>query len=686
LALNQSSDHQNRLGLGHWIYRCVSACLSFPVLTWLWWRGFKEPGYRLDLAHRLGFVKPEPSSLGGLWVHVASVGEAQAALTLMSRLNQQWGSSAITWTTQTPAARAFLRERTQCQVNAYFAPLDTKGATQRFLQRVQPRMLLLLERELWPEWLWQCEQRATVVVVANARLKASSSRWPYNSQWMKRRIQSIGLALCADPDSAQRFQKLGMPDERVLDLGNLKFDQQAPVDHALDIAQNLQDRTVVVAASTHAEDENTILAGWATWADQDPKVLLILAPRHPQRFGELAQQLASDWGLTPNEGLAIRSEGHAITQSTRLVLWDTIGELTQLYPVSKLCLMGGTWSRVGGHNALEPLAAGCPVLFGPHTEQFPDLYEQMAITGAARRVSHKEVWANVQACLTEQDLWSAMRSAGLAFVQAQQGSSSRTLAQLKQLKCWPQTPMDPILETGSPHTFVWTNSAQSSELTTDAFELSHYGPMSTGLATGSGRGQVHRVVQGDKSWILRHYRRGGWVARLNPDRYPAAITAQSRGMQELVLLREMTSLGLPVPEGVAARYVRQRPWMGRWSPYRADILVNYIPNTRNLAQWLDHHPLASQTWNAVGQTIARLHQCQVHHSDLNCHNILLNEQDQVWLIDFDKCERRPGNAWKASNLNRLLRSLRKELGRRPGFCWKESNWSALLHGYSQAHT
>lgn len=687
MALKLSHDRPSRLTIGHWAYSFFSAGMSAPVLLWLWWRGFKEPGYRRGLTERLGFVTPAPSALGGLWVHVASVGEAQAALTLLPCLQQQWGSTAITWTTQTPAAKAFLRDRTQGQVNAWFAPMDTQGATQRFLRRVQPRMLLLLERELWPEWLWQCERLAVTVVVANARLKADSiKRWPYNADWFRRRIQSLQFALCADPGSAQRFKELGLAADRVANLGNLKFDQQASTGEVLDIAQALQGRSVVVAASTHAEDEEAILSGWSTWAQHDAQALLVLAPRHPQRFATLAHQLTSVWGLHPNECLAIRSKGHAITPTTRLVLWDTIGELTQLYPLARLCLMGGTWSKVGGHNALEPLAAGCPVLFGPHTQQFPDLYEQMTATGAARRVSHTQIWANVQACLTEHGLWSAMRSAGLAFVQAQQGSANRTLAQLKQLKCWPQTPMAALLETGSPEATVWTCSAQSNALTETAFELSHYGLMNTSLATGSGRGQAHRVDHGEQLWVLRHYRRGGWVARFNPDRYPATTTSLSRGMQELVLLREMVSLGLPVPEGVAARCVRQRPWMGQWSPYRADILVSFIPNTRNLAQWLDHHGLTPETWTAVGRTIAQLHHHQVHHSDLNCHNILLNNKGQVWLIDFDKCARRSGHDWKTNNLNRLLRSLRKEMVRRPGFCWDESNWAPLIDGYERAHT
>jgi 3-deoxy-D-manno-octulosonic-acid transferase len=130
--------------------------LSGPALLWLWGRGFREPGYRLGLKERLGFVPVRPSAMGGLWLHVASVGEAQAALALWPALSAQWGKDSVTWTTQTPAARRLIEQRTHGEVLPLFAPLDTVGATRRFLQRVQPRTLVLMERELWPEWLWQC--------------------------------------------------------------------------------------------------------------------------------------------------------------------------------------------------------------------------------------------------------------------------------------------------------------------------------------------------------------------------------------------------------------------------------------------------------------------------------------------------------------------------------------------------
>ncbi len=624
--------------------------------------------------------------MGGLWVHVASVGEAQAALTMRPALEAQWGATSITWTTQTPAARALLLERTNGQVQPFFAPLDTQGAVHRFLQRVQPRMLILLERELWPEWLWQCEQRAVAVAVVNGRLKQrSTQRWPYSAQWMRQRLQSIQLALCADSGSARRFGQLGLAVARIHTTGNIKFDQSAQYDPPADLAAALAGRSVVVAASTHEADEDAMLAGWT----HDQGVLLVIAPRHPQRFSTVEQRLRG-MGLKPGHTLAIRSQGHTPGAHTQVLLLDTIGELVHLYPLATMCLMGGTWAPVGGHNALEPLAVGCPVLFGPHTEQFPDLYTAMAECGAARCVSAHELWPQVNHIVAsrtqENGPHAQMQVAGLAFIASQQGSAARTINQLACLPCWPTEPMPEIAVSGNLHDTIWMNSALVDNLNRDAFDPAAFeqsGVAPKSLATGSGRGQAYKVEFEQQSWVLRHYRRGGQVAKWIGDTYTATLTPNSRAMQELILLRHMVSVGLAVPQPVAARCERIHPKRGRWSRYRADIAIQCIPNTRNLAQWLDTARPSPDLWQKIGMAVAQLHQHHIDHSDLNCHNILIDDKGCVWLVDFDKCSLRGGHSWKTKNLERLLRSLNKEQSRREGCHWTPEDWTHLLTAYQQ---
>lgn len=681
-----------RLTWGQWVYRLVVVLLTGPVLLALWWRGRRELGYRQAIMERLGFVTPHPSAMGGLWVHVASVGEAQAALTLLPALEAQWGLGSLTWTTQTPAAKAFLYDRTAGQIQPFFAPLDTTWAVGRFLRRAQPRMLLLLERELWPEWLWQCERRGVAVAVVNARLKQRSThRWPYSACWVRLRLQSLQMALCADPGSARRFAQLGLIDERIHTTGNLKFDQVVSHSPPQDLATELAGRTVVVAASTHAGDEDALLPGWVDGLNsQQGPVLLVLAPRHPKRFAEVAQRLHT-MGLVSGKTLAVRSQGHSVKPDTRILLLDTMGELVQIYPLATLCLMGGTWAPVGGHNALEPLAAGCPVLFGPHTEQFPALYAAMADCGAAQCVAATDVWVQVEKIVASANLntglHSQMQRAGLAFIADQQGSAARTMAQLATLPCWPIQPMPAIQVQRKESSTVWRSGhlapALAHSLDAAAFEPSHYSAGQFNLATGSGRGQALKVEHEGHSWVLRHYRRGGLVARWVQDTYPSAPTLHTRAMQELLLLRHMTSLGLPVPKPVAAHCQRINPWLGRHSRYRADILIEHIPQTRNLVECLRDAPLPPQGWLAVGRAIAQLHSQQIFHSDLNAHNILINDAGQVWLVDFDKCGLRAGHAWKAANLARLQRSLAKEMGRHNGsWHWQaKAEWALLMQGY-----
>lgn len=666
---------------GHRVYRGVMRLLTGPVLLWLWWRGFREPGYREALAERLGFVASHPSSLGGLWLHVASVGEAQAALALWPELSSQWGEHAVTWTTQTPAARRLITQRTNGLIPVFFAPLDTVGATQRFLQRTQPRTLLLMERELWPEWLWQCEQQAIDVVVVNARLKADAARrWPYSSAWIQPRIQALQQVLCADETSLQVFEALGLATERIRTTGNLKFDMVPAPQTPPEWRDALHERPVLVAASTHEGDEDAILQAWPQVLAQHPKALLILAPRHPPRFDTVARRLSAS-GLVLGDTLVRRSAGHAILSSTQVVLLDTMGELAQCYPLARLCLMGGTWADVGGHNALEALAAGCPVLFGPHTQQFPELYAAMARAGAAQAVAGEDIGQQAARVLADPQQVQQMQQAGLAFVASQQGSAARTIQELQHLNSWPIRPMPRIGEGGDVAHSHWFNLAVLPSLPVRAFDPHQYTSPSRTLATGSGRGQAHRVVHEGQNWVLRHYRRGGWVAKFNADRYPAAPTAQSRAMQEFALLRAMQSLGLPVPRPVAAQCARTISWLGAWSRYRADIAVECIDQVCNLAQRLDQTRPPPKAWQAIGRTIALMHHHQIDHTDLNCHNILLSSTEQVWLIDFDKCGRRPGDAWKTSNLQRLLRSLRKEHQRRPHFQWDEADWAHLVNGY-----
>jgi len=202
----------------------------------------------------------------------------------------------------------------------------------------------------------------------------------------------------------------------------------------------------------------------------------------------------------------------------------------------------------------------------------------------------------------------------------------------------------------------------------------------SGALTGSstGRNQAFFLRHQGREMVLRHFWRGGLIGKINPDLYLRQSVAQSRAMREMLLLDWMWEQGLPVPQPVAARF----------SPiglcYRADIITLRLQDTRTLAEVLRDHALESAHWAEVGAVIARMHEAGVNHSDLNCRNILLQNGNKIWLIDFDKCERRDPGPWAQENLARLKRSFEKEKTKVAGLYWQDADWSALIAGYQKA--
>ena len=641
-------------------------------MAWLWWRGRKDAGYRDNLRQRWGHIEPTASSNHGILIHAASVGEVQAARPLIAALREHWPDHTITVTTQTPTGQRALRSQWGDAIQHLYFPIDTPGATARFLQRLQPSLVVLIERELWPEWLLHCRARAIPVALVNARLSEKSAASYQRFPGLMRPVwQSLNLVAAADEESAQRLTALGIPAERLSVTGNLKFDQTPSASINTTSSIPLTHRPTIVAGSTHEGEESALLDAWPGLLARHPNALLVLVPRHPERFDAVGQQIEAR-GMR----FARRSRNEVPDAHTPIWLGDTMGELGAWYAQASLSFIGGTLVPVGGHNPLEALAAGHPVVFGPHTHNAALLYTAIADCRAGRRIASGEEMMDIAAqWLSDASLLERYSAAAQTFVNSQQGSSENTLRALKAL--WqPLQPqrLHPVAEQSVGATTFWHNplllGPQSSDAMFDPTPQS-----TTSLATGSGRGEALRMTLRGQDVVLRHYRRGGWVARFNPDRYRQSPARESRAMGEFALLRWMTAMALPVPTAVAAR----QQVMGR--SYTADILVGMIPGTQNLVQRLTDVPLSEVQWNAIGAAIRRLHDEQVFHSDLNAHNILLGENNRVWIVDFDKCETRSGAAWKAGNLQRLERSLRKESARLPTFHWAPSEMAALFTGY-----
>lgn len=656
-------------------YRLLSRALAPLLLAWLWWRGRREPGYRERLGQRLGHIPVEPGRFGGLWLHAASVGEVQAARPLIEALLRDWPEHSLTVSTQTPTGAAALRASWGDRIAHVYAPLDTPGAAARFLDRLRPQALLLVERELWPHWLFACAQRALPVLLVNARLTEASARgyrrWP---GLMAHAWPRLSVA-AADADSAERLRALGVPAAHTTTTGNLKFDLQPPPE-ATALPEALAARRLVVAGSTHEGDEAAWLDSWPGLQARHPQALLVLVPRHPQRFDAVAAELQ-------RRGLDFvrRSRGETPTPATRVLLVDAMGELMHWYRHASLCFVGGTLAPVGGHNPLEPMALGQAFLFGPHTANAQSLFEEARVSGAGLPVHDAATLAAAaDAALSDPAAWAARGAAGLALIQKHRGATGRTLA-LVQARLGPidATALGPVACAQRPGETCWFDPRRLDEST--AATLFDAADDSERIATGSGRGQarlLQREGEGqgrDLSLVLRHYRRGGLMARLSEDRFWHQPTPDSRAMREFSLLRLMRSWRLPVPEGVLAR---QR---SHGCVYSADIAVGLIEGSHNLVQRLQSARPKPADWAALGRAIRALHERQVFHADLNAHNLLLDAQGRAWVVDFDKCGLRPGADWKPGNLARLLRSLRKEAGRVSPYHWNETDWSLLIAAY-----
>lgn len=240
-----------------------------------------------------------------------------------------------------------------------------------------------------------------------------------------------------------------------------------------------------------------------------------------------------------------------------------------------------------------------------------------------------------------------------------------------------------MIKTSNPNhcTEIWYDPAVLNDCTTEHFNANYWQNLNKVKGSATGRSTAFFVDAGEHGLLLRHYYRGGLVGKFNQDRFKREPVADSRAMAEFALLLKLRELNLPVPRPVAAQFIKAPIW-----GYRADILVEVIPGAQDVFKLLLQQPLTESQWQLLGKTIRQLHNAGVYHSDLNCHNIMLDDTGKCWIVDFDKCGFRDDGAWRESNLQRLLRSLNKELTKA-----KEANqvfqfdetrdWPQLIQGY-----
>ena len=410
----------NRFG-----YTLLYYLLLPVVFARLLLRARKAPLYRKRWGERLGFFKA-PSQTHGLWLHSVSVGETIASAPLVKQIQQHYPDLPITITTMTPTGSARVQALFGDSVFHVYVPYDTPAAVRRFLKKVQPRLALIMETELWPNLVDQCARQQIPVLIANARLSARSARgygrFPKLTQAMLQQVACIAAQTEAD---GQRFISLGLARTKLQVTGSVKFDIQVSPE-LLGDARELRkgwgaERPVWIAASTHQGEDEPVLQAFKQLLKHYPQALLVVVPRHPERFSDVAR-------LCRNQGfdVAIRSQQQPVKTATQVLLADTMGELMLLYAASDIAFVGGSLVATGGHNFLEPAVLAMPVIAGPHVFNFTEISQLLIDAGGMRQCETVAALSGeVKRLIDQPNERLAMGEAALSVVKNNGGAQQR---------------------------------------------------------------------------------------------------------------------------------------------------------------------------------------------------------------------------------------------------------------------
>jgi len=411
---------------------------------WWLWKMATTHKYREGLLERLGRVRLGliPAGLraaaGGrpvVWLHAVSVGEVLAVSRLVGELDRAFAGHRLVISTTTRTGQELARQRFGRE-RVFYCPLDLPWAVRAYLNALQPRLLILAETEFWPNLLSGCFGRKIPVAVVNARI--SDRSWPRYR--MLRRLwrpflSRLDEVLAQSQTDAERLMAIGCRAERVCVGGNLKFDVRAAEE--AEATRALRERArglrLVVAGSTLDGEEAALLAAWPRLLDADPRLAMVLAPRHPERFAavaallvrsDVAWEMRSDWRLGPSIGSLCAGQ---------IVLLDTIGELASVYSLAAVAFVGGSVVAAGGHNPLEPAQFGVPIVMGPHFANFRAITDDLVAHEALRIATAEELAETLIALLKDSAAATAMGARARQVFDAQAGATARCVEAIEQL-------------------------------------------------------------------------------------------------------------------------------------------------------------------------------------------------------------------------------------------------------------
>lgn len=406
--------------------------LPFALLR-LVWRGLRAPAYWHRWKERFGFL-PFGVTGSSIWVHAVSVGEVQAATPLVSALRERYPRNPIVVTTTTPTGSDRVRNALGESVLHTYLCYDTPAMVRRFLEQLHPAIAIVMENELWPNLFHHCTLQHIPLVIVNARLSPRSTRRYQRIAGLTRETLRQVTAVAAQSEvDARRFTSIGMEASHVHVTGNIKFDVKLPVslkEQAAVIRRQWGvNRSVWLAASTHEGEEEIILRAFDRIREALPQALLVVVPRHPERFGKVTS-LARRHGCR----VIARSERRPCGDDTSVFIGDTMGELVQFYSAADVAFVGGTLVAVGGHNVLEPAALGVPVITGPYFHNFVEITQMLLAAGACRQIEDEHQLADtVITLLRDADLRFSMGEKGRRVVEENRGALRSVLMLLEPL-------------------------------------------------------------------------------------------------------------------------------------------------------------------------------------------------------------------------------------------------------------
>lgn len=377
-----------------------------------------------------------PSSGRAIWYHAVSLGEVMASVPLMEEISDALPNAPLWISTITETGQSTAQSRVPRAAGTFYFPFDHPWIVDRVIRRLRPGLFITMETEIWPNCIWRLRRRGVPVVLVNGRISDGSVIWYRRFRFLFRDVLNCFDLLCVQSElAAERIRAIGAPEARIVVTGNMKFDQELPqaVDRRswreeLGLGEN---DSVLVAGSTHKGEEEMVLGAFARLRASFHGLRLVVAPRAPERFDEV-ERIIRGTGLGVLRRSLVKTAGSQ--HPPEVLLLDTIGELARVYGVAQVGLVGGSMVPHGGHNPLEVAAHGCPVLFGPHMENFPEIAAMLLRTGGAREVSDEEsLFEQLQDILAHPEKGREMGAAAYRTLISQRGAVKRTMDALRPL-------------------------------------------------------------------------------------------------------------------------------------------------------------------------------------------------------------------------------------------------------------